>query len=109
MFMNFVQELNLTIVNTLPICKDTFTWFNDHSDRPGTKSLLDYCLIDQDNVQHVSSFIIDEEARFRVGGDHALLECTLTFPRSRSKKSWEYKDIVQYKITDTTDYEAYIQ
>ena len=109
MFMNFVQELNLTIVNTLSICKDTFTWFNDHSERPGTKSLLDYCLIDQDNVHNVSSFIIDEKARFRVGGDHALLECTLTFHRSQSKQNWGFKDLVQYKITDTTNYETYIQ
>ena len=107
LFMNFIQELGLIIVNTLPVCKGLFTWYNDNEHRPGTRSLLDYCLIDQDSVTHVSSFVIDEEVRFRVGGDHALLECILKFSGPQSKINLKYQDIIQYNITESTNYGGY--
>ena len=52
MFMNFIHELGLIIVNTLPVCKGLFTWYNDSEHRTGTKSLLDYFLVDQESVPH---------------------------------------------------------
>ena len=106
-FMNFIQELGLIIVNTLPVCKGLFTWYNDSEHRTGTKSLLDYCLVDQESVPHISSLVIDDEVRFRVGGDHALLECALNFSGPQSKANWQYKDIVHYNITESTNYEQY--
>ena len=109
MFMNFIQETNLMIVNTLPIANGLFTWFGDKHGQPASKSLLDYGLIDPEGIQHISSFVIDDNARFRVGGDHALLDCTLTFDSSVPKIDWHYKDVVYYNINDDTSYKEYSQ
>ena len=51
----------------------------NNTGRPGTKSLLDYGLIDGEHINTVTSFVIDEDSRFDAGSDHALLECTLLF------------------------------
>ena len=107
MFMNFIQETNLMIVNTLPVSKGLFSWFGDKHGQPGSRSLLDYGLIDPEGVKNISSFVIDDKARFRVGGDHALLDCTLTFTKSQPKITWQYKDIVYYNINDSTNYHEY--
>ena len=79
MFLNFIESTNLVIINSLPVCKGLFTRFMDGSERPGTKSVLDYCLRDADSVSTVSSFIIDSNAQFKCGSDHALLEATINF------------------------------
>ena len=76
MFSNFIKSTNLVILNSLPITKGLFTRFDDESGSPGTKSVLDYGLRDSDSVHTVSSFIIDANARFDCGSDHALLEVT---------------------------------
>ena len=107
MFMNFIQETNLMIINTMPVSRGLFTWFGDKHGQPGNKSLLDYGLIDPDGARNVSSFVIDDKARFRVGGDHALLDCTLSFSESQPKIAWKYNDIVYYNITDGTNYQEY--
>ena len=73
MFLNFVAEVNLVIMNTLPITKGTFTRFMDSSGNKGTQSLLDYGLIDAEQSHTVTSFVIDEDARFDCGSDHAFL------------------------------------
>ena len=77
MFMNLVSQVNMTIINTLPISKGLFTRFMDNSGSKGSMSLLDYGLVDNDNVSNVTSFVIDEDARFSCGSDHALLECDI--------------------------------
>ena len=74
MFLNFLAEINLMIMSTLPIAKGTFTRFMDSSGGRGSRSLLDYGLIDSDQSHTVTSFVIDEAARFDCGSDHALLE-----------------------------------
>ena len=106
MFMNFVNETNLLIINTLPIAKGQFTWFMDKPGRNGAKSLLDYGLIDHDKADTVTSFVIDENARFAAGSDHALLECTILLKQS-PKIKWSFHDSIQYNITDKTDYEEF--
>ena len=109
LFMNFLQETNMMIVNTLPISKGLFTWFNDNISRPGTKSLLDYCLVDPAEAHNISSFVIDDQARFRVGSDHALLECTFKFGGRQPRVLWNYKDIVYYNINEATNYQKYVE
>ena len=42
----------------------------------GSESLLDYGLVDVDHVNTVSS-ILDEDARYEYGSDHALLKCEI--------------------------------
>ena len=106
MFFNFLQEANLLIINTLPVAKGLFTRFMDGSGRPGSKSLLDYGLIDEDNANNVTSFVIDEDARYEAGTDHALLECILEFG-SRPKIKWNFQDAVHYNITDSSIYTDY--
>ena len=106
MFMNFITEVNMTIINTLPVSRGLFTRFMDTSGRPGTKSLLDYGLIDNDHVNTVTSFVIDEEARFAAGSDHALLECTLEFG-ARPKVTWAFTEAIHYNITGATNYTEY--
>ena len=91
MFMNFISEVNMIIINTLPMSKETFTRFMDNSGRPGTRSLLDYGLIDGDHSNIVTSFVIDEQARYAMGSDHALLECEVEFG-VRPKVKWSFQD-----------------
>ena len=66
-------------------------------------------MIDSDATHNVSSFVIDDKARFRLGSDHALLECILTFRESQPKITWQYQDIIYYNISEGTKYETYVQ
>ena len=106
MFLSFVAEVNMIIINTLPLSKDVFTRFMDNSGRPGTRSLLDYGLIDGDHSNSVTTFIIDEEARYAMGSDHALLECEVEFG-VRPKVKWSFHDPIHYNIHDKTDFSEY--
>ena len=54
MFMNFVAEVNLVIVDSLPISKGLFTRFMDNSGHHGKKSLLDYGVNDGDQVNTIT-------------------------------------------------------
>ena len=67
MFMNLITEVNLLIVNTLPIARGLFTRFMNNTGLPGTMSLLDYGLIDNEHAHTVTTFTIDEDARFSAG------------------------------------------
>ena len=106
MFLNFVNEVNLLLINTLPLARGLFTRYMDNSGLPGTKSLLDYGLIDADHSNTVTSFVIDECGRHDCGSDHAPLECVLEFG-TRPKVSWAFQEAVQYNIKDTTDYKQF--
>jgi hypothetical protein len=103
MFINFISEVNMLIINTLPISKGLFTRFMDNSGSPGSRSLLDYGLIDCDHSNTVTSFVIDDTARFDCGSDHALLECELEFG-GRPSVSWSYQDAIQYDLRENTNY-----
>ena len=105
-FLNFLNEVNLMIINTPPVSKGLFTRFMDNSGRPGTRSLIDYGLIDQDHASNVTSFIIDKEARYDCGTDHALLECNVQFG-FRPKVSWSFSDALQYDLKENTSYTEY--
>ena len=72
----------------------------------GLCSLLDYGLIDGDNVNSVSSFVIDENARFRCGSDHALLQCEMEFS-GHPRINWTYDEVVRYNINERTNYEKF--
>ena len=64
----------------------------DDSGKKG--AVLDYGLIDNEHVQQVSSFIIDEHARYSCGSDHALLVASLAISPT-PKISWNHHDVVQ--------------
>ena len=106
MFLNFLNEVNLMIINTLPLAKGLFTRFMDNSGRPGTRSVLDYGLIDPDVSNTVTSFVIDEEARVDCGSDHALLECILLFG-SRPKVTWSFQEAIHYDIRENSSFTDY--
>ena len=106
MFLNFISVVSLLIINSLPISQGLFTRFMNDSGLPGTKSLLDYGLVDTEHSHTVTSFVIDENARFSCGSDHALLECIIDL-RSQVSIRWEFQDALQYAITDNTDYLSY--
>ena len=103
MFLSFINQVNMTIINTLPQSRGLFTRFMN-----GSRSLLDYGIIDNDHVNTVTSFVIDEDARYEAGSDHALLECVLELG-SRPKVTWSYSEAVQYNITNGTDYSEYVR
>ena len=103
MFLNFVTEANLVIMNTLPISKGTFTRFMDSSGQTGSSSLLDYGLIDAEQAHTVTSFVIDSSARFDCGSDHALLECKIIFDHV-PRLAWSYQDSIQYNLQNVSDY-----
>ena len=106
MFLTFLNEVNLIIINTLPIAKGLFTRFMDSSGRHGTQSLLDYGLIDHDKSNTVTSFIIDDAARVATGSDHAVLECTIEF-NIMPKISWSVHEPLHYNIRDNSDFQEY--
>ena len=106
MFLTFLKEVNLMIINTLPIAKGLFTRFMDSSGRPGTRSLLDYGLIDHDKSNTVTSFIIDDSARVDTGSDHAVLECMIEF-NVVPKITWSVHEPLHYNIRDNSDFQEY--
>ena len=106
-FMDFLKQVNLTIINSLPQSRGLFTRFMDNSNMPGTKSLLDYGLIDHDHINTVTSFVIDEDARYEAGSDHALLECSIEL-NTRPRLSWSFDEAVHYNIKDGTDFSKYL-
>ena len=103
-FIRFLEEVNLTIINTLPVSRGLFSWFDDYGSR--RPSLIDYGLIDKGRESLVTSFVIDEEARFKCGSDHALLLCNIQF-QHRPKVNWQYRDVFAYNIRDNTNYQPY--
>ena len=105
-FLTFLSQVNLVIINTLPLSKGLFTRFMDSSGQPGTRSLLDYGLIDAEHTNTVTSFVIDEQARYGCGTDHALLECSVVFS-SIPKLCWSFNEAIQYNIRADTDYTEY--
>ena len=106
MFQSFISEVNLFILNTLPTSRGVFTRFMGDRNQPETSSLLDYGLIDSDHIHSCTSFIIDDQARFDCGSDHALLECDIVLGNSPNT-TWAYHDVLQYNYSDTTDFTAY--
>ena len=106
MFLNFVSTTSMVIINTLPISKGVFTRFMDGSGRPGTKAVLDYGLVSSDHVHTVTSFVIDEEARFDAGSDHALLEVEITFGETTSIQ-WSFQDAINYNFKQSSKYDDY--
>ena len=102
-FLRFIEEVNLVIINTLPVSEGLFTRFDDVT---GGKSLLDYALIDSEKTDIVNTLVIDEDARFRCGSDHALLHCTIEF-HHRPKGNWQFKKILNYNLQSSTDYNMY--
>ena len=106
MFLNFIQCTNLVIINTLPISKGLFTRFMDGSNRPGTMSLLDYGLCDSASVNTVSSFVIDQDARYDCGTDHALLEAEISFGW-RISLHWKLTDAVVYNFNSNSSFKRF--
>ena len=106
MFLNFISQVNLIIINTLPIAKGLFTRFMDNSGRPGTKSLIDYGLINTEHAHTVTSFVIDEEARYDCGADHALLIVILEFG-SNSKTKWSFHEALRLHFDEDSDFSGY--
>ena len=106
MFLNFISQVNLTIINTLPVARGLFTRFMNNSDLPGSKSLLDYGLVDNDHVHTVTSFTIDEDARYDAGTDHALLAVELVFGHTPAV-NWSYRDVLKFDLKDDSDYGIY--
>ena len=106
MFMTFITEINLLIINTLPIAKGLFTRFMNNTGLPGTMSLLDYGLIDNEHAHTVTTFTIDEDARFSAGSDHALLECDIVFG-SHPHIKWDFQEVIQYDFGEKTSFTEY--
>ena len=87
----------------MPIAKGLFTRFMSPGGGRGSNSVLDYGLIDSDNVRNVSSFAIDANVRYRCGSDHALLQCEMAFSGRPSVK-WNYSDVIKYNIHEKTNF-----
>ena len=104
MFLDFIKQANLVIINTLPVSKGLFTRFMGDSSENGV--LLDYGLIDDSHVPNVTSFIIDEKARYAAGSDHALLVATLSFSE-KNRLSWCQKDAIRFDFSHDSSYSVF--
>ena len=101
MFLDFIKQANLVIINTLPVSHGLFSRFMGDSSENGV--LLDYGLVDSDHVQNITSFIIDENARYDAGSDHALLVATIVFSE-KTRISWCKKDSIRYDFTHASSF-----
>ena len=72
----------------------------------GRRSLLDYGLIDDDHVGTVSSFVIDEDARYACGSDHALLEAKIIFGHTL-KTPWKFEKVFQYNYNNNSNFTGF--
>ena len=106
MFLNFINQVNLIIINTLPIAKGLFTRFMNNSGQPGSQSLLDYGLVDNEHAHTVTSFVIDENARYDCGSDHALLMIILVFDHI-PKTKWSFHEAIKLSFNEKTDFTKY--
>ena len=106
MFNTFITAANLFIINTLPLSKGMFTRFMGGGGPPKSESLLDYGLIDNEHVHTVSSFVIDDEARYACGSDHALLECEIILGTT-PHITWSYQDVIQYDFKENSSFDSY--
>ena len=106
LFLNFIRMNDLSIINTLPVARGLFTRFMSNNGTNPGRSLLDYGLIDSEHESYVSSFIIDADARYECGSDHALLTATLKFGHY-PQVQWEFKDVLKFNIHPNTDYKCY--
>ena len=105
MFLNFITQASLVILNTLPLAKGLFTRFMS-SGQTGTQSLLDYGMVDSDHVNTVSSFVIDAEARYGCGTDHALLVAKLVFGEA-NRVIWNLSESLKFNFNEKTDFTGY--
>ena len=104
MFLDFVKQANLVIINTLPVSHGLFSRFMGDSSENGV--LLDYGLIDSDHVHNITSFIIDENARYDAASDHALLVATIVFSE-KTKVSWCKKHSLRYDFNHESSFTTF--
>ena len=117
LFLSFVQNTDLVILNTLPVCKvwascclfvyflalqGLFTHFVDRSDGLHSEAVLDYGLISAGHEPMVSCFTIDRYARFDCGADHALLTVTLHLG-TPTTPSTKFDDAIKFKFPASGD------
>ena len=76
------------------------------SGQPGSYSLLDYALINDNAANSVKSFVIDEEARYAAGSDHALLEVEISLDPT-PKVSWKMEEALRYVLDDPKKLSSY--
>ena len=60
-------------MKSLPISKGLFTYFMEREGVEPSAAVLAYGLLECNHGDMVTSFVIDEEARYSVGTDHAML------------------------------------
>ena len=78
----------------------------NNSNNPGTQSLLNYGLITNDKVHTITSFVINANARFDAGTDHALLVTVLEFGY-QTKVTCSFQNAVSLHFKDDTDYSQF--
>ena len=105
-FLDFLASTNLIILNSLPITRGMFTHFMEREGFPPSKSVLDYGLVDCDHQSLVTSFFIDDNARYDCGTDHALL--LITLPSSLPGRVLaQYDDVLHFQLPKNEDYSIF--
>ena len=93
-------------MNTLPMAEGLFTHFVDRAGHLPTRSVMDYGLISSDNVRLVDTFVIDANARYACGTDHAPLFAVLN-PSSPGKIKFHIEEVKKFRLTPSTNYASY--
>ena len=104
LFKTFVQSLNLTILNTLPVSEGLFTHFVERDGVPYSESILDYGLSDPSLVPFISSFAIHSDLRLDCGTDHALLVSRIQFTDKNITVKTAKSDVLQFKLPDNKNF-----
>ena len=106
LFESFLQNLNLVVLNSLPITRGLFTHFMERPGSPPSESVLDYGLIDDSHVDLVSTFVIDADARIDCGSDHALLVATVNV-EGGVRVSARFHDQFSFRLPKDNNYDNF--
>ncbi|XP_077985394.1 uncharacterized protein LOC144440039 [Glandiceps talaboti] len=99
MLIEFCEDSDLTIVNTLPCAKGTFTWFRNHQ-----QSVIDYFLISDKVTNNLQKFIVDDDMEYHLGSDHNVLLLCLNTDHTPPRKDivrnekWNFKNNTDWKL-----------
>jgi hypothetical protein len=99
----FIDASDLTILNTFGCCSGLFTRILSNQ-----RSAIDYILMSKEMAQNVKSVFIDEEGKYDLHSDHAIISAELGLNNisiNCNDPKWEL--VLKWKINDNSDWEAF--
>ena len=92
-YLAFVQDNGLVIINSLPMAKGIFTRrAYDYDKGKLLESVLDYAIIQEEALDQVSSFVIDEHNRYQITSDHSTIVVEIKLEANKKVVNWRVRN-----------------